>query len=493
MTKIALAEIDNDIRARYARNMGKFSSFFLNWLKFENNSDKLFQAVGSSGENYLQFRLRQHDVMESLIVMETACAYWKPSHPERVYGFLNHEDGEGNGIWHYLADTLRQNEGRETLKMARTLLALDISFARLNRKGISPLGKMLLPTPKWQSLNALIATKHLSMENIEQAVAEQAKEKPILAHFMSQIFSSDLADNRGLLSQHVLKQSVAVQSDNSVRAATCRLFFDYVDVQDNTTAFFKLIANTNHGMFDDLLRLLLLNTEETLTAMAPPDVATKKAYRQAILCRRLLLQDKQGEGILFKALAAEKHAHMRKLTSLLLNDDLAIRKLVRGEPVRQPLVVDKTSPAPSNPLLSLLLQKNRLGNTIFHQAVLAGDQAALEGFFYNMPSNDVYAIMTGIPNRGGLTLVDLTSPGTAKPKLIRAAQAGRITGPGAQDMMRRVLAVPEEMRTFITGKVTEIEALAADTGHGAAAPLPPGFDLAKAAAVPAQPARTGTA
>ncbi|HET8727580.1 MAG TPA: hypothetical protein VFO41_08740 [Alphaproteobacteria bacterium] len=486
MTTVSLAAIDDDIRNRYARHMGKFSSFFLNWLKFEDNSEKLFRAVGGNGENYLQLRLKQHDVMESLIVMEVTREHWQPAHPERVYGFLNHEDRDGNGIWHYLADTLRQNEGRETLKMARTLLSLDISFAKLNRQGISPLGKMLLPSPKWQSLNALIATKHLSIENIERAVAEQAKEKPILAHFMSQIFSSDLADNRGLLSQHVLKQSVAAQSDNSMRAATCRLFFDYVDVRDNTTAFFKLVANTNHGMFDDLLRLLLLNTEETLAAMAPPDVATKKAYRQAVLCRRLLLRDKLGESILFKALAAGKHAHMRKLTSLLLNDELAIRKLVRGEPVRQPLPVDKTSPAPCNPLLSLLLQRNGEGNTIFHQAVLVGDQTALEGYFYNMPSNDVYAIVTGIPNRGGLSLVDLATPERAKQRLIRAAQAGQISGPEAQETMRRVLAIPQEMRTYITGKVTEIEALAADTGHGGTGgtPLPPTFDLAKAAALP---------
>jgi hypothetical protein len=482
---VSLAAVDEDIRNRYARHMGKFSSFFLNWLKFEDNSDRLYRAVGEDGENYLQLRLKQHDVMESLIVMEVTHDHWKTTHPERIYGFLNHEDRNGNGIWHYLADTLRQNEGRETLKMARTLLALDISFAKLNRQGISPLGKMLLPTPKWQSLNALIATKHLSIENIERAVAEQAKEKPILAHFMSQIFSSDLADNRGLLSQHVLKQSVQSQSDSSLRAATCRLFFDYVDVRDNTTAFFKLIANTNHGMFDDLLRLLLLNTEETLAQMAPPDVATKKAYRQAVLCRRLLLRDKQGEGILFKGLAAGKHAHLRKLTSLLMNEDLAIRKLVRGEPVRQPLPVDRNSPAPCNPLLSLLLQRNNAGDTIFHVAALKGDQPALEGFFYNMPSNDVYAIMTGLPNRAGLTLADLAQPERAKQRLVRAAQAGHISGADAQETMRRVLAVPPETRAYITGKITEIETLAADTGHGGTggAPLPPSFDLARAAAM----------
>src|SRR3546814_4109214 len=56
-------------------------------------------------------------------------------------------------------------------------------------------------------------------------------------------------------------------------------------------------------------------------------------------------------------------------------------------------------------------------------AVLMGDQTALEGLFYNMPSNDVYAILTGIPNRGGLSLVDLATPEKAKQKLIRLAQA----------------------------------------------------------------------
>src|SRR3546814_10974348 len=110
--------------------MGKFSSCFLNWLKIENNSEKRFRGVGGDGENYLQLRLKQHDVMESLIVMEVTREHWQPSHPEWVYGFLNHEDGNGNGIWHYLADTLRQNEGRETLKMARTLLSLDVKIGR---------------------------------------------------------------------------------------------------------------------------------------------------------------------------------------------------------------------------------------------------------------------------------------------------------------------------------------------------------------------------
>src|SRR3546814_20022222 len=102
-----------------------------------------------------------------------------------------------------------------------------------------------------------------------------------------------------------------------------------------------------------------------------------------------------------------------------------------------------------------------------------GDQTALEGLFYNMPSNDVYAILTGIPNRGGLSLVDLATPEKAKQKLIRLAQAGRIGGPAAQEMMRRVMAIPPEMRPYLPGKIPPIAALAARTGHCGAPPLPP--------------------
>lgn len=171
---IPLELVDRDIVDRFTKRTGKFSTFLADWIKFEDNSDRLYRAIGRQGENYLQYRLARQDVREALIVLEVAKAHWEAGAPERVYGLLSHEDGDGNGIWHYLADSLRQNEGAETMKMAHILLSLDVDFSRRNKHGVSPLGKMLTPSPKWQSLNALVQTKHLSIENIEAAISEKA-------------------------------------------------------------------------------------------------------------------------------------------------------------------------------------------------------------------------------------------------------------------------------------------------------------------------------
>jgi hypothetical protein len=339
---------------------------------------------------------------------------------------------------------------------------------------------MLVPQPRWRSVNALIQTKHLSIENIERALAEKARDEDRKSAMMSALFKGDLANNRGLLSQHVLKQSLMPQADRSQRDATCRLFFDFIDPQDGSSAFFKLITVANQGMFEDLLRLLMRSTEETVLAMGPPDVVTKKAYRQVLICRKLLRRDSQGEGVLFKGLQAGKHHHLRKLCSLLLNDEVCIKKLVRGEPVRQPIPVDPTSPAPTNPLLSILLQRDGDGNTVFHHAMLLGDQPVLEGFFYGLPSNDIYAIITAVPNGWGITLVDLTDPETAKAKLVRAVKIGLLAKSRGQEMLAAIDAVPSEVTDYILKKMDEIESLASDTKGGK--PVAPNFDKGKFAA-----------
>ncbi|MET1028479.1 MAG: hypothetical protein ABWY00_15030 [Dongiaceae bacterium] len=476
----SIATIDSDIKARFGKTMGKFGSFFVNWIKFEDNTDKLYLAIGEKGENYLQFKLSENDVLEALVVLEVAKSYWEEKQQgKRVFTFLNHEDAEQNGIWHYLADTLRGNEGRETMKIAHTLLSLDVDFSRANKQGISPLGKILVPTPKWQSINALIQTKHLSIEHVDRAITERAKEDQIRAHFMSMIFAGDLADNRGLLSQHVLKQAVMPQATRSLRETTCRLFFDYKNVQDGSTAFLKLISITNDGMFEDLLNLLQQNVEETVTAMAAPDVVTKKAYRQVLLCRRLLRRDKAMNGVLQKALMAKKYGHLRKMISLLHHDDLHIKKSVRGELVRQDIPVDQTSPAPTNPMLSLLLQRDRENNTIFHLAMLENDLRAFGICLYGLPSNDVYAILTRVPNGYGLTLTDLLNADKVKTNMIAAIQAGLIDQAKAKDILQKASAIDKEMQEAISTKLQEISELAETSRHGK--PPEPNFDFRKLA------------
>ena len=198
-----------DIKRRLAKYSGKFDHFFNQWIKFSDNSEKLFMARGKQDETYLQFRLSFQHVDSSAAIFETLIAYWRETgHADWVYAFLTHEDHDGNGIWHYLASTLHDHEGLATLRMARTLLAMDIDFSRRNKFGQSPLSKMLLPEPRWQSVNALIQAKHLSIENIETAISEQSKDDTARNQFMSYLFAADIEDNRGLLTQHVLHQAI---------------------------------------------------------------------------------------------------------------------------------------------------------------------------------------------------------------------------------------------------------------------------------------------
>ncbi|MDR3436779.1 hypothetical protein [Telmatospirillum sp.] len=422
--------------------------------------------------------MANNHVNEASVIFQTILAYWKDmGQEERIFQYLNWEDKNGNGIWHYLADTLRQHEGPATLRIARTLLSMDIDFSKRNKFGMSPLSKMLLPSPKWQSLNALIQTKHLTIENIEQAIVERAKEESLRNHLMSVVFSSDIDENRGLLSQHVLKQAVQPQADAKLRAATCRLFFDYVDVETGSTAFFRLITIANHAMFDDLMHLLMRNTAETVANIAVPDTATRKGYAQVYLAKKLLRRDLKGEGVLFKALRAGKHMHMRKITSLLYNDIVAVKVAVRGDMVRKEMVIQKDSPAPCNPLLSLLLQRNGDGDSVLHHAVWRNDLPALKGLISGLAPNDVYAVIKSFPNHAGLTLLAMATPALARTVLGRAVGARLVAPQKAAMMLKALSVVGDDVRDFLNARVKEVEELAESVGRRE--PLPPTFQLPK--------------
>jgi hypothetical protein len=472
---MTVADIHADIQTRHAKSPSKFNYFFLQWIKFANNSDELFEARGDSKENYLQYRLGLQHVDAAAAIFDTAVTYWREMGQEnRVFTYLTQEDCDGNGIWHYLAGTLREHEGLATLRIARTLLAMDIDFSRRNRFGQSPLSKMLLPSPRWKSLNALIQTKHLSIENIEGAIAEQAKEKADRDQLMSFLFSCDVEENQGLLSQHVLHQAVQPQADTTLRAATCRLFFDYVDERHRSPAFFKLIGIANHAMFDDLIRLLVQNTAEAINSVGAPDVATRKAYAQMYLSKRLLRRDKYGEGALFKALFAGKYNHMAKITSLLRNDDLVISTVVRGETVRKPVVVDQGSPAPNNPLLSLLLQTDVDGNTVFHHAVARNDLQALKRLLSGLAPNDLHAIITAVPNKVGITLGQMVeAPDKVCRRLFKAAVDKVVAPARAKSMVDGLAGLNPDIKNFLQARVAEIEELAKSVGRKG--PLPPSF------------------
>ena len=474
---VTVAGLHEDIQARQAKmSAGRFGYFFLQWIKFQDNSDRLFAARGENNETYLHFRLARNDVMEAAAVFDVMMQHWTANDQQaRIFAYLNAEDKDGNGIWHYLADTLRENEGAATLKMARTLLSMDIDFSRRNKEGVSPLTKMLLPTPRWQSLNALIQTKHLSIENVEGAVNIRAKDVVERHHLMSTIFSSDISTNRGLLSQHVLRQAVQPQADDTLRAATCRLFFEYVDIETGGTAFFTLIPIASHAMFDDLIKLLISNTQEVVNTMPSNDTATRKTFSQQHLAKMLLRRDRRGENAVFKCLQSGKHTHMSKVTSLLYNDNLVIKVSVRGEWVRQEVVVSKNSLAPSNPLLSLLLQQDTEGNTAMHHAVMRNDLQGLKLLLSGLAANDMYAIIKAVVNRAGLTLWGLTQPDTAKAKLGQAAVNQWISPAKAKEMFMAIGHIDADMKAYLEARVKEIDELAQSMGRKE--PLPPSFQL----------------
>ena len=476
MSRYSIDSIHGEIEQRLNRGNGRFDKILLNWIKFEDNSDRLYKATGLSGENYLLNRLGSYEIKNATAILNIISNTWEQQY---IDAYLNAEDSEGNGVWHYLADNLRRNEGKDTLRMAHYLLEFDVNFTRRNKAGVSPLGKMLLPEPKWQSINALIQTRHIQIGNIEAAIAEHAGgDERKKASVMSGLFQNDLSDNKALLSQHILKQATKSNQDAEHRRATCRLFFDYIDERDGSTAFFKLIRVANRGMFEDLLRILLMDTEDTVQHMAPPDVATKKAYRQAVLSKRLLKIDRRGESVLFHCLYHGKLEFLQKMTGFLVNDEIAMKKRVRGEEVRQPITVDKNSPAPANPFLSALLHRNRRGDTLFHVAARKGDRQALEAFCLGLPSNDIHAIFTRIPDGVGLTLNDLTQMETVKAKLTQAVKQGKVKKELAQSLLKQIANSEKDAADFISSKKAEIEELASDTTGGA--PLAPNFDLKKA-------------
>jgi hypothetical protein len=200
-----------------------------------------------------------------------------------------------------------------------------------------------------------------------------------------------------------------------------------------------------------------------------------------VLCRRLLKRDKARRTLFVHCLLLGKPIYLRQLTGMLLNDDLAIKKLVRGEPQPQPVVVDKTSPAPHNPLLSALLARDRRGDTLVHLAILQNDREALELLMQGLASNDVHALLTKVPDAAGAVPLEMVDVDKAKARLGRAVKAGRMPMELANARLKRLAKLDKELRRYVTDKIAEIEALASDTTGGT--PVAPNFDVRKLAGV----------
>jgi hypothetical protein len=168
--------------------------------------------------------------------------------------------------------------------------------------------------------------------------------------------------------------------------------------------------------------------------------------------------------------------------ALLRYEELVlVRRNSRGGTDREVLVVDKNSPAPSNPALSLLLHQDARGNLALHTAVQTGHLDCVRKLLFGMSMIDTYSVLARVPNRHNLTVADLISLKDAQPKLVDEVRGGRMTRDEAQAMLVQIKQADKRMVEFLT----EILGKAEDSLQRMGGPksAKPSFDLSKVATI----------
>ena len=165
----ALAALDQQVRARFARRTGTLEAFLKDWVRLEESQNVFFNSRGSVGETYLQHLLAHGDIPMALGVARTCAFIAESTSADKVSGFMNNIDMEGNDLWHYLADNLTANEDADSLEIAKLLIQLEIDYCRKNDKDESPLARLLIPQPRWASINSLMQAKTMSIAEMEES------------------------------------------------------------------------------------------------------------------------------------------------------------------------------------------------------------------------------------------------------------------------------------------------------------------------------------
>ncbi|MEJ0068055.1 MAG: hypothetical protein WDO24_04240 [Pseudomonadota bacterium] len=296
---------------------------------------------------------------------------------------------------------------------------------------------------------------------------------------MTGIFFSDIANNQGRLILHMLEQALSPKMENEERAALGRVFFDYIGGKRAETVLMRLIESDLKDVQERLLQLLQRVTDEATAAIAATDLQLAKAQQQALLYRRIGRRNRLFQSMLHKAIAADKPNAITLLLGMLRNEELVVLKRNgRSEGGdREIMVVDKTSAAPANPTMALLLQQDARGNTAFHSAVLTSRLECLRKLFFGLSLIDSFAIIKRIPNRYGLTVSDLMSPKDAYGKLSVEIKAQRMTVEDAQAMLNTIKVGDRRVHEYMAEALRKAEDVIARTGGAKVAK--PTFDLAR--------------
>lgn len=475
----ALAALDTDIRTRFAKRTGELEAFLHQWIRLDESQKAFFEARGKADENYLQFVLSRGDIAMSLAIARMASLYAESTDSERVLGFLNHIDRDGNDIWHYLADNLTSQEDEDSLEIAKLLIQLEIDFSRKNDDGESPLGRLLVPEPKWQSINSLLHAKTLSVEEMEEAFPTRIQEnQTVKAELMTSIFVTDLMMNDARLTQHVLYNAMHPKTERDGRASVARVMFEYVGGKRSESVLMRVMETDKKEVLEKLLELLQRCAEEYYAPMAAGDLQLAKASHQLYIYRRIARRNRIFQNVLSKAITADRAPYISEVLRLLRNEELVVLKRTpQGGQEREVLTVDKNSPAPHNPCMSLLLQQDARGNLPFHSAVLAGRLDCLRKLFFGLSLVDAYTILARIPNRYNLTVSDLLAVRDTHGKLSAEIKAQRISLEDAQAILQAVKQVDPRIVEFLQEALKKATDVIQRTGGASAAK--PTFDLAR--------------
>ncbi len=474
-----IAALDKEVRTRFARRTGSLEAFLQDWVRLESSQELFFNSRGSVGETYLQHLLAHGDIPMSLGVARTCAFIAESTSADKVSGFMNNIDQLGNDLWHYLADNLTANEDKDSLEIAKLLIQLEIDYCRKNEKDESPLARLLIPNPRWQSINSMMQAKAMSIAEIEDSFPRAViGNDKLRGELMANIFFSDIVDNNARLLNHLLVQLNTPKADKVDRARSARCFFDYVGGPRLETVLMRLVESDHADCFAGMLSLLQSVAEETFAGMAASDQQAAKTNQQVFMFRRLGRRNRIFQSLLSKAIQANKPTYISDMMRLLRNEDLIILKRnARGETEREILVLDKTSAAPSNPTMAILLQVDARGNLPFHSAVLASRDDCLRKIMFGLSLIDLHVMMTRIPNRYGLTVLDFLSPEAAHRKLSFEIKAQRLSIEDAQAMLTTVKAIDKRIVEYLSEALRKADDVINRTGGQSVAK--PTFDMMK--------------
>ena len=478
--------VDDEIKQRFAKRTGSLERFLNEWMKLDDSQDLLLGAIGTQGENYFQHILARDDINMALALSNICEFFAQTEVHERIYAFMNHTDSRGNDLWHYLARCLTRSETDEGLMIAKSLINLEISFTRKNEEDETALSKLLLPEPRWRSINSMNQAKELTIDDLEDAFSEAIHgNESLKQEIMVNVFSSDLAENDGQLTTTILRAAMSSQAERPDRARASKLFFDAIGGPRRETVFMRTAEVDLPKIFESLLDLMMKVIEDETREIAARDGSMAFARQQVLLYKKLSIRNRTAQNILVKAVIADKPKVISAVISLLKNENLMVaKKDDRGETIRATVTVDERSPAPLNPALSLLLQLDARGNTAYHTAAFLSRLDCMKRLFGNLSMMDSFMIASKIPNRYGVTVQDTLEPRMVVKKLAAQLKTGKINQTDANQLVGLAKKQHREIKEFLGEMIARASETIERTGGMSEAK--PTFDLKRVPTVALQ-------